>query len=517
MSSPVSLHPTSGNLFKYDGPAGTVVFLVALPLCLGIALASGAPLFAGIIAGVVGGLLVSLLSGSHVSVSGPAAGLTVLVATAINEIGSFSGFQMAVVIAGGMQVILGLLRMGVVGDYVPHAVIKGMLAGIGGVIILKQIPHALGRDKDYEGDFGFMENGGNTVTDILEAVVTMNHGALIIALLSLAILVGWEWRAKGGSKLFKLIPAPLVAVVTSVGVNELFRVMAPGMHVSASEHLVNLPVASSPREFAAQFALPDFTVWMNPKVWQSAAVIAIVGSIETLLSLEAADKLDPYRRISPTNRELFAQGIGNAVSGMIGGLPMTSVVIRTSANVYAGARTRMSSFVHGALLLLSVMLIPGLLNLIPLSCLAAILIMVGYKLTRFSLYREQYDAGWAQFLPFIFTVLAILFTDLLTGVMLGLAFGLFFVIRSNHHASITLVSQDRYYLLRFNKDATFVNKSELKTRLRSIPHGSHLYVDGTRAFYMDHDIYEVLHDFEKLAPYEEITVEYRNIDLPQRS
>jgi len=515
--SSATLQPTSGNLFKYDGPAGTVVFLVALPLCLGIALASGAPLFAGIITGVVGGLLVSLLSGSQISVSGPAAGLTTIVAAAITDFGNFQTFQLVVVIAGCFQILLGLLRAGVVGDYVPHCVIKGMLAGIGLVIILKQIPHALGRDLDYEGDFGFFEKGSNnTITDILESIVTMSPGAAAIALVSIGILIAWELRASSGSKFFKLVPAPLIAVAFSIGLNEAFRLFIPSIHVSATEHLVSLPIASSASEFAAQFTHPDFSQWANPKIWRTAIVIAIVGSIESLLSLEAADKLDPFRRISPPNRELFAQGAGNAVSGLIGGLPLTSVVVRSSANVYAGARTRMACFTHGALLLISVIAIPTVLNRIPLACLAAILILLGYKLTRPALYKDMFHAGWAQFLPFVFTVTAIVFTDLLTGVLLGIAFGLFFVIRSNHHAAITVVQQERFYLLRFNKDATFVNKSDLKTKLRAIPPGSHLFIDGTRAFYMDHDIYEVLHDFEKLAPYEDITLEYRNIEDPHR-
>ncbi len=516
--SSTTLQPTSGNLFKYDGPAGTVVFLVALPLCLGIALASGAPLFSGIITGIVGGLVVSLLSGSQISVSGPAAGLTTIVAAAIADLGSFQTFQLAVVIAGCFQLVLAILRAGVVGDYVPHCVIRGMLAGIGLVIILKQIPHALGRDQDYEGDFGFLEKGSsNTITDILESFVTMNPGATTIAIVSLAILIAWEWRAASGSKFFRIVPAPLIAVMAGIGLNEAFRLFFPNIHVNASEHLVNLPIATSAHEFASNFTPPDFSQWLNPKIWKTAFVIAIVGSVETLLNLEAADKLDPYRRISPPNRELFAQGVGNALSGMIGGLPLTSVVVRTSANVFAGARTRMACFTHGALLLISVILFPTLLNRIPLACLAAILILVGYKLTRFDIYKEQFRAGWAQFLPFIFTVAAIIFTDLLTGVLLGIAFGLFFVIRSNHHAAITLVRQDRFFLIRFNKDATFLIKSDLKSKLRSIPPGSHLFIDGTRAFYMDHDIYEVLHDFERLAPYKDITLEYRNIEDPHRT
>lgn len=507
-----NLQPSADTLLRHDAPAGLVVFLVALPLCLGIALASGAPLFSGIIAGIIGGLIVSVLSGSNVSVSGPAAGLAVIVATGIQSLGSFRVFLLAVVLAGGMQVLMGALRLGVIGDYVPNSVIKGMLAGIGLVIMLKQIPHALGRDKDFEGDLAFFEGQENTLTDIVEAVLSASPGAILISVVSLAILIGWDSVAARGGKVLKQIPASLLVVICGIGINQLLGQVAPAIQLREAEHMVALPIANSIGEFFAQFMTPDFAAIANPKVWTLALTMAGVASIETLLSLEAADRLDPYKRISPPNRELLAQGVGNLCSGFIGGLPITSVVVRTSANVYAGARTKMAAFVHGALLFLSVLLIPRFLNLTPLACLAAILLVIGYKLTKPLLYQKMYALGWSQFLPFMVTVLAIVFTDLLTGVLVGLALGIFFVIRQNHHESISVVSQGNHYLMRFNKDATFVNKSELRTKLRMIPAGSHLIIDGVKAGYIDRDIVEVVDDFRLLAPYQGITLEVDNIE-----
>lgn len=505
------IDPSRGNLFKHDGPAGTVVFLVALPLCLGIALASGAPLFAGVIAGIVGGVVVSVLSGSEVSVSGPAAGLSMIVAAAIQDLGSYKAFLLAVVLAGAMQFLMGVVRLGRIADYVPHSVIKGMLAAIGLVIILKQVPHALGRDRDFIGDFAFLErNGLNTATDILAALAAPHMGAVVMAVAALGLMIAWEGRQASMPGVLRLIPGPLLAVVLGVGLNEVFSVFLPGLVISEPEHMVTLPVVGSIRDFAGLITTPDFTQFANPAVWTVGVTLAIVASIESLLSLEAADKLDPYHRISPPNRELRAQGAGNLFSGLLGGLPLTSVVVRTSANVFAGGRTWLAAFIHGLLLLLSVLLIPAMLNRIPLACLAAVLIMVGYKLTSPSLYKRTYAEGWAQFLPFIVTVAAIVVTDLLKGVLVGFLFGLFFVIRMNHHQAITVVNEDRYYLLRFNKDASFVNKHELRNRLRGVPAGAHLIVDATRALYVDHDIREVIEDFRRLAPYRGITVEFRN-------
>ncbi len=507
----VSIDPTTGNLFRHDGPAGTVVFLVALSLCLGIALASGAPLFAGIIAGAVGGIVVSVLSGSHVSVSGPAAGLTVIVASSIQALGSYQTFQAAIVLAGVIQLAMCALRLGIIANYVPNSVIKGMLAAIGLVIILKQIPHALGRDKDYEGDLSFMGMGeSNTLSDIAAGVMSASLGAIIISLTSLLILMYWDKIAAKGPRFLRLVPGPLIVVAMGIGINWALGLAAPQLKLTDPEHVVNLPVAQSAGGYFAQFSLPDFAAFTNQQVWMVALTLGVVASLESLLSLEAADRIDPFRRISPPNRELFAQGAGNIVSGMIGGLPLTSVIVRTSANVYAGARTWMSSFIHGWLLFLSTLLIPAVLNLTPLATLAAILIVIGFKLTKPELYRAMYRAGWSQFLPFIVTVAAIVFSDLLKGVIVGLMVGVFFVVKTNHHDALTVVSQDNYYLLRFNKDASFVNKNELRTRLGGIPAGSHVIVDGTKALYIDADIREAVEDMKQLAPYRNITLEFKN-------
>lgn len=507
--------PGLANNLKYDLPAGLVVFLVALPLCLGIALASGAPLFSGIIAGVVGGLVVSLFSGSEVSVSGPAAGLAVIVATAIQHLGNFRVFLLAVALSGLIQLVLGFAHAGVIGNYVPNAVIKGMLAAIGLVIILKQIPHALGRDQNYEGDFDFFfESGGNsnTLTDIVQSVYTANGEAIVITLVSLAVLLAWERPFVQQQKVLKLVPGALIVVCLGVLINEAFKRFFTDFYLKAEDgHLVSLPVAATLGGFFQQFTFPDWSALNNRQVYTTALTLAIVGSIESLLSLEASDKLDRYRRISSTNRELKAQGLGNLVSGLLGGLPVTSVIVRSTANIYAGARTRTSAFTHGVLLFGCVLLIPALLNRIPLASLAAILFMIGYKLTKPELYQKMYKAGLDQFLPFIVTVLAVVFTDLLTGVMVGLIIGFIFVIRTNHHSAFTLVNQEESYLLRFNKDASFVNKSELKDKLASLPSNASLIIDGTKATFIDGDIYDVIADFQEAARYRNIQVELKHL------
>lgn len=513
IESPTQVLETSpGNLFRYDGPAGTVVFLVALPLCLGIALASSAPLFSGIIAGIIGGTVVALLSGSHVSVSGPAAGLAVIVATGISTLGSFRAFALAVAIAGVMQFILGVFRAGVIAQYVPNSVIKGMLAAIGVLIILKQIPHALGRDKDWEGDLSFFAIGGeNALTDIASAVMSASPGAVLITVVSLAVLIFWDKLAKN-SKLFKLVPGALVTVLLGIGMNQLFGLITPSWKLSDPEHLVNLPVPETLAAFFSNFMTPDINAITNPQVWVVAVTLALVASLETMLSLEAADRLDPYKRISPPNRELLAQGTGNLFSGLIGGLPITSVVVRTSANVYAGSRTKLSALIHGVLLLGSTLLIPALLNLTPLASLAVVLLAVGYKLTSPELYRKLYREGPHQFLPFIVTIVAVVFTDLLVGVLIGMTLGLFFVIRENHHVAVSVVNQGNDYLMRFNKDMTFVNKSELRSKLRKLPKGARVLIDGSKALYIDHDIYEAIADFQQLAPYRDIKVELKHME-----
>ena len=507
---PKAVSPSLNNFLKYDGPAGLVVFLVALPLCLGIALGSGAPLFSGVIAGIVGGMVVSLFSQSQVSVSGPAAGLAVIVLTAIANIGSFRGLLLAVVLSGVFQLVFGVCKLGFIADYVPYSVIKGMLAGIGLLIVLKQLPHALGRDNDYMGDFSFLRVGGNnTLSDIAAAFASAAMGAVIIFVLSLAVLIGWNVLSKK-SRVFQLIPGPLVVVALGIILNESFGKFSPGLKLTDVQHLVQLPVSGSVTEFIGQFSLPDFSLIANKTVWTTALIIAIVGSLESLLSLEAADRLDPFKRNSSSNRELFAQGIGNIAAGLIGGLPVTSVVVRTAANVGSGGRTWISAFTHGVLLLAAVVLLPGILSLAPLCSLATILIMMGYKLTPPSLYREVYKQGWDQFIPCVVTVLGVVFTDLLTGVIIGLACGIFFVVRTNHSEGITVVHKDNDYLFQFTKNASFINKNEFRKKLRNLPDGASVLIDGTRALYIDHDIMETLQDFQHLAPYKNIRIELKH-------
>jgi MFS superfamily sulfate permease-like transporter len=512
---PKAVSASWSNFVRHDGPAGMVVFLVALPLCLGIALGSGAPLFSGVIAGIVGGMVVSLFSQSQVSVSGPAAGLAVIVLTAIADIGSFRGFLVAVVLSGALQCLFGAFKLGFIADYVPYSVIKGMLAGIGLLIILKQIPHALGRDSDYMGDFRFLRIGGNnTFSDIAVSVASAAMGAVIILVLSLIVLIVWNLMAKR-SRIFQLIPGPLVVVAMGILLNQAFGKFAPSLQLTELEHLVSLPVSRSVSQFIGQFTVPDFSVIANKSVWMTALVIAVVGSLESLLSLEAADRLDPYKRNSSSNRELFAQGIGNIFAGLIGGIPVTSVVVRTAANVGAGGRTWISAFTHGILLLATVILLPSVLSLAPLCSLATILILVGYKLTPPSIYREVYAQGWDQFIPFVTTVIGVVFTDLLTGVLVGLACGLFFVVRTNHQEGITVVHKDSDYLFQFTKNASFINKNEFRRKLRNLPDGASVLIDGTRALFIDHDIKETLEDFQHLAPYKNIRIELKHWESSQ--
>jgi MFS superfamily sulfate permease-like transporter len=503
----------STSAFAADASAGLVVFLVALPLCLGIALASGAPLLSGVVAGIVGGIVVSLLSGSAVSVSGPAAGLAVIVATAIQTLGSFEAFLLAVLLAGVAQLGFGLVKAGRIANYVPNSVIKGMLAAIGVVIILKQLPHALGRDKGYEGDFDFFRSASGqstTLSDIADAIASANGEAILISLVSLAILLLCERPFIKSRPSLKLIPGALIAVIVGIALNELFRASFTDFWLRAEDgHLVTLP-AGGPREFLALLSSPDWSRLGDRAIYTTALTLAIVASIESLLSLEASDKIDPQRRISDPDRELIAQGCGNIVSSLLGGLPVTAVIVRSSANVYAGARTRWSAFIHGLLLVACVLLIPAFLNRIPLATLAAVLLMVGYKLTKPALYREMWASGLDQFIPFIITVLAIVFTDLLTGVSIGIVFGIVFVIRTNHHSAFTLVRQDQMFLLRFNKDASFVNKTEFKRKLMQVPDNASLIVDGSKAIFIDSDIYDVMSDFEEAAKHRQISIELKN-------
>lgn len=498
---------------RRDIPAGVVVFLVALPLCLGIALASGAPLFSGIIAGAVGGLVIALFSGSELSVSGPAAGLAVIVLGAIQELRDFQVFTLAVVVSGLLQLVLAQVRAGVIGDYIPNSVIKGMLAAIGVVIILKQLPHALGDDRDFEGDEAFRQPDQlNSFSEILASATGFSPGAVTVSLLGLAILVLWELPFLKRRAWTGLVPAPLLCVVAGIAANEAFKRWLPAWELlAAKDQLVQLPTATSVAAWREMFQFPRPEAILNLRVWTVGLTLALVGSIETLLCLEATDKLDPEKRISDPNRELRAQGLGNLVSGLLGGLPVTSVIVRSSANVYAGARTRLAAVVHGLLLLGAVALLPGLLNRVPLAALAAVLLAVGYKLASLQVLREMWSRGWPQFLPFAITLVAIVLTDLLRGIAVGLMAGVFFVMRSNHHSATTLVNEGADWLLRFNKDVSFVNKSEVKRRLRSVPDGARLIVDGTKALYVDNDIYDTLREFETSAGFRGIQIEYHQV------
>ncbi len=506
MEEKISFRPVD-NLI-HDIPASLVVFLVALPLCLGIALASGAPLFSGLVAGITGGLVGGFLSKSPISVAGPAAGLTSIVIASIAELGSFPMFLTCVVIAGIIQVALGFMKAGTIGHFFPVAVVKGMLAAIGLILILKQIPHALGYDADFEGDEAFFQTDGkNTFTEILASALNPAAGAVVICTLSLLVLYFLSSERIKKLKVMKFLPGPLIVVVMGIGLNILFNASVPLLALPQN-HMVNLPEFTSVWD-KSLWILPDINAVSNPAIYRIAITLALVASLETLLSLEAADKLDPLKRVTPLNRELKAQGISNMVSGLLGGLPLTAVIVRTSANVQAGARTRTSTIVHGILLALMVFLFPDVLEAIPLASLAAILLTVGYKLTAPVIYKEMFKKGRDQFLPFVITVVAILFTDLLIGIFVGILVAIFFVLKTNFRSAIILVNNDDQYLLKFMKDVSFVHKSSLRNALDSIPSRSSLIIDGSKSQFLDADIVETLEDFIKSSAAKKIKVELK--------
>lgn len=504
--------PAIGGLsfatIKQDFPAGLVVFLVALPLCLGIALASGAPLFSGLIAGIVGGVVVAVFSGSQLAVSGPAAGLTVIVLNAITEIGSYQGFLLAVVLAGVLQIILGFAKAGTIGKYFPSSVIKGMLAAIGVILIMKQIPHALGYDADYNGDFQFIQSDSeNSLTALISALNKTNLGAAIISIVSLVILLTWD---KLKSTKLGMVPAPLIVVIVGIGLNMFFETTHQ-IFTLRDEHLVTVPVANSIGEFVTFFTLPDFSYLNQVSVYKAAFTLAIIASIETLLSIEAVDKIDPYKRDTPSNQELKAQGIGNLVSGFIGGLPLTAVIVRGAANVNAGAQSKMSAVIHGLLLLLSAIFIPKVINLIPYASLAAILLVTGYKLTKVSLYKSMLKVGADQFIPFIVTILAIVFTDLLIGISIGLAIGVFYVLKNNMQNTYsnnmkTRKDNEPIHIV-LSEEVSFLNKASILQTLEDLPEHSHVIIDGSRSRYIDYDVLEVINDFKDTARFKNIKLE----------
>ena len=491
-----------------DLTAGLVVFLVAVPLCLGIALASNAPLFSGLLAGIVGGVLVGALSRSQTSVSGPAAGLTAVVAAQIAALGSFQAFQLALVVAGLIQIILGLMRAGFIAAFFPSSIIKGLLAAIGVILILKQIPHILGRDTDPEGDMAFLQpDHENTFSEFGEILGGWHLGAAVVGVASVALLILWE-----RSRLLKKsgVPAPLVVVALGIALSLIFRQLGGRWLIEAS-HLVQIPAISTPRDFLGYLQWPDLSQWTNPAIYSAAMTLAIVASLETLLNLEAIDKIDPEQRTSPPNRELVAQGIGNFVVGAIGGIPITSVIVRSSVNISSGSRTRLSTITHGSLMLICVLFLSSWLNQIPLSCLAAILLMAGIKLVSPGLIRQMWNEGRYQFIPFLVTVSAIVLTDLLVGLLIGMATSISFILHSNLRSPLRRIVEKHLggsvIHLELANQVSFLNRARLDQALNEVPAGGHVLLDARQTVYIDPDVLGLIHDFkEHTGPARSVTV-----------
>jgi carbonic anhydrase len=497
--------PSNGPSFATmprDFTAGLVVFLVALPLCLGVALASGAPLLSGVLSGIVGGILVGALSGSHTSVSGPAAGMTAIVAAQIVALGSFPAFLLSVVLAGLIQIGLGFAQAGFIAAFIPSSVIKGLLAAIGVILILKQIPHIFGHDRDPEEDMAFQQpDHENTFSELIQTIGNIHPGVSVIGLVSIAVLFAWSaWKPLKNSG----IPAPLIVVLLGVGMSELFRELG-GNWVIGESHLVQVPVADSVTGFLGFLQWPDFSQWTNQSVYIAAVTIAAVASLETLLNLEAVDKLDPQRRASPPSRELVAQGFGNVVAGFIGGLPMTSVIVRSSVNINAGGKTKLSAITHGIFLLVSVIFLPAWLNAIPLSCLAAILLVTGIKLVSPALVKQMWSEGRYQFTPFAVTIAAIVLTDLLIGILIGLAVSVGFILNSNMRRPIRRFVENHLggnvLHIELANQVSFLNRAALSKVLAEVPRSGHVLLDAQNTDYIDPDVLDLIRDFtEQTGP-----------------
>ncbi len=506
--------------WKKDLPAGVVVFLVALPLCLGIALASGAPLMSGLITGIIGGLVVGGLSGSALSVSGPAAGLAVIVLDSISELGSFEGFLSAVVLAGVFQIILGYLKAGIIGLYFPVSVIKGMLAAIGIILILKQLPHFLGIDMDAFGEMSFYgTDGRNTFEEVFYGFTHIHQGAFIIGLLSLLTMLGWDLYIRKWIPTVSLIPGALLAVVLGIVLGQLLATVGPDLAIGV-EHSVQIPIPGPEAGLSSLLVFPDWSSLGSMVTWKIAIVIAIIASLETLLSVEAVDKLDPHKRHTPQNREMKAQGVGNMISGLVGGLPMTAVIVRSSANVEAGAESKLSAIIHGLLLAGCVLGLPHILNLIPLSALAAILLVIGFKLTKPTLYQSQLRNGIRQFLPFITTIVAVLLTDLLTGIIVGLAVGIFYVLKTNYKTPYFYHEEDhpdrdghKVIKLVLSEHVSFLNKASLQLTLDHLPNHCEVIIDGSQSKEIDFDAIRLIHNFKEMAKDKNIILHL--IDVPE--
>jgi carbonic anhydrase len=496
---------------KADLPAGIAVFLIAIPLSLGIALASGAPLFSGLITGIIGGLVVAPLSGSALGISGTAAGLAVLVLTGIEQLG-FNVFLLVVVIAGLLQILMGLVKAGVIGYYFPSSVINGMLSGIGIIVFLKQIPHAIGYDSDYEGDMSFFQTDSySSFSELQHMLSFISPTATLITAFSLVVLIAWEWLSETKPRVFQPIHGILLSVLSGVAINQLIRQVMPDMALRES-HLVALPVLRSVADFSEQLHFPDFSALSNPNVYLAAMTLAIVASLETLLSVEAVDKLDADKRTTPTNRELLAQGVGNICSGMIGGLPLTQVIVRSSLNVQAGARSKCSAITHGVLLLLTTICIPQWLNEIPLASLAAILLVVSFKLTKPDIVVSMFRAGWYHFLPYVATVLGLVLTDMLTGIVIGLSTALFAILLENYKSAeyFQAMRLGNKTILRLAEHVSFLNKANIQQTLKKLPMFSEVVIDASRCKYMDYDVYEIIRDFQRDAEVRRIKLTLNN-------
>lgn len=484
--------------FKYDLMAGVVVFLIAVPLCLGIALASGAPLFSGVISGIIGGIVVGTISASPVSVSGPAAGLVAVVLTAVTQLGSFDIFLTAVLFAGLLQIIMGSLRAGFIADYVPYNVIQGLLCAIGILIIVKQLPLAFTHPQTEILMESLKEEAQTfSMNSLLYLGHHINIGATIISVLSLIILFVGD---KIKNEKFKIIPTPVMVVMLGIAINEVYLYLLPTF-VQTNAQLVNIPVNSHLKGFLSELQFPTLQGFLNPRVYFFGAVIAIIASLETMLNLRAAEKLDKRKRYASPNRELIAQGIGNMLSGMVGGLPITSVVVRSSVNIQTGARTKFATIFHGFLLLSVIAFATKWLNRIPLASLAAILIYVGYKLSHISIYKQMYAQGFERFFPFVITVLAIVFTNLLMGILIGIVAGFFFILRSNSKIRLDIIEEMhpagvvRRMIL--PQQVSFLRKAGFIAELNSIPSDSQLIIDASHTEYIDKDILEVIKEFKE--------------------
>jgi carbonic anhydrase len=493
--------------WQSDLSAGLVVFLVALPLCLGIGLAStslkdinGLPnIFAGLIAGVIGGIVVGFFSGSKLGVSGPAAGLITIVIASITTLGSYQAFLLAVLISGLLQLLAGFFKAGVIAGYIPSSVIKGMLAAIGITLILKEIPHLVGYDADFMGDEAFVQNDGhNTLSELFYALNGIQLGSLFIGLFSLVFLIIWDLPFVKRIKIINQIPGALVAVLLAVGLNLMFNSFFPDIQIS-KEHLVQIPVLSTISELPSLFTFPDFGFLSNPNVYIIAITLAIVGSLETLLSVEATDKLDPEKNITPKNKELRAQGIGNIVSSLIGGLPVTQVIVRSSANINSGGKSKLATIIHGFFLLSAILFIPAILNLIPLSVLGAVLILVGYKLTKISLFKQMIHLGQEQYVPFMATILGVLFTDLLKGIGIGMAFAIFYILKSNYKNHFSREVKQDQTIITLSEEVTFLNKSGIQEMLFKAKPNTKLVIDGSKCRSIDHDVLEMLEEFKNFG------------------